>query len=67
MIGKSFFELYFISRICSDMGILEYYCLCLKWYFISISYLYVMEVVRVVVDYINKFLMLYLMIVKLCY
>lgn len=65
--GKSFFEPYSISRTCSDTGIPEYYCPCLKWHPISISHPHATEAVRVAVDHINKLLMSHPMTAKLCH
>ena len=66
-VGTSFFEPLSINRTCSDTGIPEYYCPCLRWYPISTSHPHALQAVKVAVNHINELLMSQPMTAKLCH
>ena len=66
-IGKSLFEPLPEERTCSDAGIPDIYCPCLRWQRINIAHPHVLQAVKVAVSHINELLMSRPMTAKLCH
>ena len=66
-IGKSLFEPLPEGRTCTDAGIPDNYCPCLRWQPIDISHPHVHEAVKVALSHINKLLVTHPMTDKLCH